>query len=275
MRNIIYQYWKGPMKPGVRASTKLMKEYADRIGAEYRFDHNTEMASQLVDIPIYYEPANPLVDGFFDKFDNVALVDIDVFPVEGLTQNIFEELNGEDAGICTEPMQPKFRQIYNVAGITNSNDSNWAALLKRQWNIEYSRDVDGRPMVYNTGVVIISKNGLAKMKKEWPTFQQYVNVVRKAGFPKFYLLFQDYFSAFIHMKGFKFKPLDNGWNSYVHKLGSHPNATVNDTRTANTKLVHIMFRTADDWPEESLWQITNKPVSEWQLPVNKNWPNDG
>jgi hypothetical protein len=46
MRNIIYQYWKGPMKPGVKASTKLMKEYADRIGAEYRFDLNKDIASQ-------------------------------------------------------------------------------------------------------------------------------------------------------------------------------------------------------------------------------------
>jgi len=36
-----------------------------------------------------------------------------------------------------------------------------------------------------------------------------------------------------------------------------------------------MFRTADDWPAAALHQITNKPVSEWRLPVNKNWPNDG
>ena len=34
MKNIIYQYWKGPLKPGIKLSTKLMKEYADRIGAE-------------------------------------------------------------------------------------------------------------------------------------------------------------------------------------------------------------------------------------------------
>ena len=60
MGNIIYQYWKGPMKPGVVASTRLMKEYADRIGAEYRFDHNIEIASKTVNVPIYYEPANPL-----------------------------------------------------------------------------------------------------------------------------------------------------------------------------------------------------------------------
>jgi hypothetical protein len=75
---------------------------------------------KTVDIPIYYEPANPFVDPWFDDYDNIMLADIDVFPVEGLTQNIFDELNGEDAGICTEPMQPKFRQIYNVAGINKS-----------------------------------------------------------------------------------------------------------------------------------------------------------
>ena len=50
MGNIIYQYWKGPMKPGVVASTRLMKEYADRIGAEYRFDHNIEIASKTVNV---------------------------------------------------------------------------------------------------------------------------------------------------------------------------------------------------------------------------------
>lgn len=274
MKNIIYQYWQGPMKPGVSASVKLMRRYAETIGAEYRFDHNKTIASNYVNVPIYYEPANPLVDPSFDEYDNIALVDIDVFPIEGLTENIFEELSNEDAGICSEPMQPYFRQIYNVAGINNKADNSWCQVLKKHWNIDYSYDNEKRPMVYNTGVVIISKNGLQKMKKEWPSFQEYVDVIRKYGFPKFYSLFQDYFSAFIHLGNFKFKSLPNGWNSYMHKLGSHPNATVNDTRTENTKLVHIMFRTADDWPETALWQITNEPQSKWELPVNKNWPND-
>ena len=66
MKNIIYQYWQGEMKPGVVASTKLMKAYAERIGAEYRFDHNITIAGKFVNVPIYYEPANPLVDASFD-----------------------------------------------------------------------------------------------------------------------------------------------------------------------------------------------------------------
>ena len=272
MKNIIYQYWQGPLKPGVLASTRLMRTYAAKIGAEYRFDHNISIASKVVNVPIYYEPANPLVSDEFDQYDNIALVDIDVYPVEGLSDNLFM-LDGEDAGICTEPKQPFFRTIYNSGGITSKIDKQWASVCKDIWGIEYSFDEDGRPEVFNTGVVVISKTGLQKMKKDWPTFQEYVD--KMPNFPRFYKLFQDYFSAFIHLPDFNFKRMPNEWNCYMHKVGSHPTARIGDNRTDNTKLVHIMFRTADDWPAEALWQITNRPVSEWELPVNKNWPNEG
>lgn len=274
MKNIIYQYWKGPLKPGVLASTKLMKLYADRIGADYRFDHNIEIASKVVNVPIYYEPANPIIDKSFDAYDNVALVDIDVFPVEGLSENLFDNIGDADAAICTEPKQPYYRSIYNVAGITTSNDKRWTEILKRSWGVDYSFDDKDRPLVFNTGVVVISKSGLDKIRSTWPSFQNYVDVMRNSNLPNFYALFQDYFSAFIHKSDFNFVKLDNGWNSYVHKLGSYPHASVNDTRLPTTKLVHVMFRTADDWPEESLWTVTNKPVDEWDIPVPKDWPNE-
>lgn len=204
----------------------------------------------------------------------MALVDIDVFPIEGLTDNLFDQIGDADATICSEPKQPYFRQIYNVAGITNENDVKWATLLRMIWGVKYSFDDKSRPMVYNTGVVVISKTGLQKMKKTWPKFQEYIDAMRTAGLPKFYTLFQDYFSAFIHRSDFTFSSMDNGWNSYMHKIGSHPNAKIGDNRTTNTKLVHVMFRTADDWPEDVLWRVTNKPIEEWNLPVHKNWPND-
>jgi lipopolysaccharide biosynthesis glycosyltransferase len=260
------------MKPGVEYSCKLMKEYADRIGAEYKFDFNTTIAGQVVNVPIYYEPANPLVDDSFDEYDNVMLCDVDVFPTEGLSDNIFDLLDGEDAGICTEPKQPYFRTIYNSGGINSQIDKQWADRCKRHWGVEYPVDDKKRPEVFNTGVVVISKAGLAKMKSEWPTFQEYVD--QMDGFPKFYRLFQDYFSAFIHLPGFNLKRLPNEWNCYMHKVGSHPNAEIGDNRPDNAKLVHIMFRTADDWPTDVLWRITNKPIAEWNLPLHKEWPND-
>ena len=76
------------------------------------------------------------------------------------------------------------------------------------------------------------------------------------------------------MPDFNFKRMDNGWNCYMHKVGSHPNATIGDNRTKDAKLVHVMFRTADDWPESAINDVVNKPVSEWKLPVHKGWPND-
>ena len=273
MKNIIYQYWKGELKPGVLTSTKLMKQYAESIGAEYRFDHNLEIASKTVNVPIYYEPANPLVDPSFGEYDNVALIDIDVFPVDDLKENLFDAHKGKDAGICTEPMQPHFREIYNVAGITSANDKHWAHLLKNTWDIDYSYDDKGRPMVYNTGVMIFSKAGLKKAKDTWPSFQEYVDKVRSYNFPNFFSLYQDYASAFLHMNGFEFERMDNDWNRYVHKLGSSPNATVNDTRSENTKFVHIMFRGADDWDEETLHRVTNLSEENWNPPVPANWPN--
>lgn len=272
MKNIIYQYWKGDMKPGVEYSCKLMKEYADRIGAEYKFDFNKTIAGKVVDVPIYYEPANPLVDDSFDDYDNVMLCDVDVFPTERLSDNIFDLLDGEDAGICTEPKQPYFRTIYNSGGINSVIDKKWAEVCNKRWGVEYPVDDKQRPEVFNTGVVVISKAGLKKMKTEWPSFQEYVNEVN--GFPKFYRLFQDYFSAFIHLPGFKLKRLPNEWNCYMHKVGSHPNATIGDNRPDNAKLVHIMFRTADDWSTDVLWRITNKPIAEWNLHLHKEWPND-
>ena len=75
------------------------------------------------------------------------------------------------------------------------------------------------------------------------------------------------------MDGFEFESMHNGWNAYMHKVGSKPKAKIGDSRTAETKFVHIMFRTADDWPEEALWDITNKPVDEWNIPVPKDFPN--
>ena len=144
MKNIIYQYWQGEMKPGVVASTKLMKDYAERIGAEYRFDHNITIAGKFVNVPIYYEPANPLVDASFDVYDNVALVDIDVFPVDGLNDNMFDLLDGEDAGICTEPKQPYFRTIYNSGGINSIIDKKWADVCRDigAYYIRLTRKID-------------------------------------------------------------------------------------------------------------------------------------
>ena len=49
MRNLIYQVWCGTLSEEAKASSKLMKQYADRIGAEYLLHMNPNIASKLVD----------------------------------------------------------------------------------------------------------------------------------------------------------------------------------------------------------------------------------
>ena len=109
MKSLIYQCWTGPMRSGTAASRDNMAEYAKRIGADYRFDKDPDVAVRICDVPIYYEPAIPWINlAEFAEYDKVMIVDMDVFAVEGLTENIFEVPIG-DVGICTEPLQPKMR----------------------------------------------------------------------------------------------------------------------------------------------------------------------
>jgi len=65
-------------------------------------------------------------------------------------------------------------------------------------------------------------------------------------------------------KGMQWSELNEDWNRYVHYLPetSDPRP-VNDTRTETTKFVHIQLRGADDWSEEKLWRVTNRPQAEW------------
>ena len=128
MKNMIYQYWQGNLKPGVIYSTELMKKYADKIGAEYRFDHNKNIAGKKVNVPIYYEPANPLVDDSFDEYDNVALIDIDVYPKDNLEKkteinHLVDDNASKENGLDTE-ISEKIPQNDNLDSSTEKIPQN-------------------------------------------------------------------------------------------------------------------------------------------------------
>ena len=110
MKNLIYQVWAGEMRPGCRYSEKLFREYAEKIGADYRLDISPNIASKHVRKDgMYFEWLNPMFDDSFLEYDKVCVIDLDVFPVENLTTNIFDEPI-KDFGICTEPFQGKYRE---------------------------------------------------------------------------------------------------------------------------------------------------------------------
>ena len=155
MKNLIYQVWAGDLSEEAKVSSKLMKEYANRIGAEYLLDLNPNIASKICDVPMYFEWLNPILDDRFEKYNKILSVDLDVFPVENLTEDIFEEDVG-DIGACTEPFQGKQRSTVTIGGhIDRKNDERWASVVKQNWGVTLPRDEDYNLKVYQ----FIRENG--------------------------------------------------------------------------------------------------------------------
>jgi hypothetical protein len=261
--NLIYQCWTGPMRSGVSASRKSIEAYAARIGAKYRFDQDPNIAGKVCDVPMYFEWLNPLLDTSFDYYDKVAVLDCDVYAVEGLCQYIFDIPVG-DVGICTEPDQPRFRKTA-TGPINSANDEAWASACKALYGVSLPR-ADAGLKVYNAGVVMFTRDGIRRARDLFVPFQKYIDDMRNAGLPRFYTVDQNYFHAMM-CKHLWYCELDNGWNSYIHYTGDAKQnpRPVNDSRTADTKLVHIQLRGADDFDEAKLWRITNRPRDEWKI----------
>lgn len=265
MKNLIYQYWDGNINSGAVYGAKVMKEYADRIGAEYLFELNPKFRTDLGSYSPHYGQFKVVFDDKFQSYDNILFADTDVFPVDNLKMSIFEGFN-HDLGICTEEYQPKSR-LTSTNHINSKNDEAWAAALKSKWGVDMPRTDEGLLKVYNSGVVLYSNKGIQAMRERFIPFQDYVSFIRTRGLPDFYASDQGYIHAMMKVSGLDYIEMDNGWNSYIHYIGD-PNSNprpVNDMRTPQTKFVHVQLRGADHYDEEKLWRVTNLPVKEWRL----------
>ena len=265
MNNLIYQYWLG--KPGiaVQAGIDNMRAYAERIGAEYRFVKDPRWAGGVCDIPAYYNAFEPIYNEDFWKYDNVMFADTDVFAVEGLEENVFDQ-DIEYIGICDEPHK-EISHLKTKSHINTRNDEIWAKLMKEQYGYDMPRNEAGNLKIYNSGVVVYTNKGLRRAYDRFVGFQGYINNVRRAGLPKFYSIDQNYLHAMLLVGEMNHTTMHNGWNSYVHFDGDSkttPHAVI-DTRTEETKLVHVQLRGADD--QDAAWHdiVVNRPVKEWKL----------
>lgn len=248
------------MRSGVVASRENIQAYAARIGAEYRYDENPNIAGKACDVPMYFEWLNPLLDRSFDGYDRIAVLDMDVYAVDGLSENIFDEPIA-DVGICTEPFQPTYRKTLK-GHICAENDERWSKAVKKFCGVDLPR-IDGDLKIYNAGMVVFARGSIRKSIK-FASFQSYIDAMRSAGLPRFYTVDQNYFHAMM-CKHLDYTEMHNGWNSYIHYTGDGNPRAVNDSRTADTKLVHIQLRGADDFDAAKLWRITNRPRDEWKI----------
>jgi len=266
MKNLIYQYWDGKLTPGCKAGVECMKKYADRIGAVHLFEHNPRFVTNLGTYSPHYGSFKPIYDETFHIYDNVLFTDTDVFPVEGLKENIFENFNSE-IGICTEPDQPKLRTM-TLGRITSSLDEKWAETIKTVWNVELPRTEEGLLKAYNSGVVLYSNKGLLAARDRFLPFNEYINVINSnRELISFYTSDQNYIHTMLKVAKMDYIELDGGWNSYIHyaKTIESKDRYVNDTRTKDTKFVHVQLAGADHYDAEKHHRIVNSPINEWSL----------
>lgn len=270
MKTAIYQYWYGSKpRASALAGSENMKNYAERIGAEYIFAHD----------PPYYGPScnglerkysalRPIYDDEFLKYDKVLYVDLDVFATDNWTENIFEE-DIKHIGICEEPLQPYLRTLNNVAAnssISNQNDNKVSNVLKNKYGKELLREekFPFAPRVFNSGVVLFTREGLIAAREKFIPPGKHIQLYQQNGISGFYLSDQNYYRAMMVVSDVDFKIMDYKWNSQIHYVRGNE-LKVADGRTALTNFVHVQISGADSMDADAHRRMVNLPVSEWNI----------
>lgn len=265
MRTLIYQYWIGNLEQCAREGKRMMEAYAKKIGSEYRFDLNPTWASYLGShCASHMSALRPVFDATFHKYDKVMYIDCDIFPVDGLNENIFECETGEMV-VCEELHQPKMRKEGG-----KSQDEKWAKRVKQLYGKTMPRTKDGLLRVFNSGLVIYSKQGMEKAINTFIPMKEFIGEFRPHFKRPLYYRDQAYVHAMLEVGEMDWRTLSTNWNSQVHwKPQTKPNAKgtrpVIDCRTKDTKFVHVQLTGSSNWGRNKLWQVVNLPPSEWKL----------
>jgi hypothetical protein len=271
MSDLIYQYWDGEIKESCRAGVNAMKRYADTIGAEYIFEENPNFLRKHFGYNFggyspHYGAFKPIWDESFDKYDKIMFVDTDVFPKEGLTTNVFDEFTGQ-IGICREPEESRIRTI-TAGRITHESDERWASLIKNVFVTDVPRD-DYGVVVYNTGMVLYSKEARLKARNTFTDPKRYVEMVRNMGLDSFYTCDQPYLHGQMFAQKFDVQEMDTCWNSILtySRLKGLKDRVFKNYTDDNTKFVHVQFRGADNLDEETHLKIVNLPQEQWGIEI--------
>lgn len=269
MSNIIYQYWDGKVTSDVRAGSEAMAEYAARIGAEYLFEENTKFATNLGHYSPHYGKFKPIFTESFKKYDKVLVVDCDVFPVDKLSENIFDVAIDQDMAICVEPNTPALRALAKTAP-NKASDEEWAQFVQYKYAIELPRNADDSLKNYNSGFVLWTKGGIEKASKQFKPFKEYVDIINGRGLIPYYSCDQMYLQVMMQLLGLRYTELDPNWNACIHHYRlDNGKIALNDPRTPETKMVQIQIDGPIPYTKDRLWKMTNLPQTEW----NRSSPN--
>ena len=99
MKNIILQHFDGELRELDKKSIDNIRQYADRIGAEYKLIRGKPFNDSLT------SPCQKvhMINEEWDQYSNVLLLDIDMFAPFGMNINIFEQTG---VGTALKLLQP-------------------------------------------------------------------------------------------------------------------------------------------------------------------------
>lgn len=272
MKTLIYQYWYGDkMEKQAEHGRNAMKEYAKRIGADYRFDRDPTFFNDICEQPVSFSCLMPVFNKEFHEYDAVLSVDLDIFPVEGLTENIFNVDFGE-MGMCQEAHMPAFKRKYGGSSRQRGYDAHvaWSKRMKDLYGKDMPKNDDGLYKIYNSGMVLYSNEGMKKAKEQFKSIQEFIDNFRPHFAPKLFWRDQAYIHAMFAIVDIDCRDVDVGWNSQVHYMPNtvpkiNDRRQVVDCRTKDTKFVHLQLSGSGEWGYDKIKRVVNLPVEEWNI----------
>ena len=104
MKNIILQHFDGELRELDKLSIKNIQGYAEMVGAEYQLVRGKPFRSHLT------APCQKvhLIHEEWDDYDDVLMLDIDMFAPKGMTENVFEK---DGIGLYADTQMRLHRQI--------------------------------------------------------------------------------------------------------------------------------------------------------------------
>jgi|TARA_R110000822_G_scaffold48453_3_gene127597 hypothetical protein len=124
MKNIIMQHYEGPNMPDYMiASVANINAYAERCGAEYKLLDGFPFSKQLN----FICQKLAVLNEEYDEYDNIVIVDTDMYERKGQTENIFDV---EGIGMRNElqtMLHKKLTQKYPL--LTFENGPYWGGAI--------------------------------------------------------------------------------------------------------------------------------------------------
>lgn len=249
MKTLIYQFWKGPVPAYASLSSRLFEAYAQRYGADYRFDENPDFFKGKYSE--YYHALRPIYDDSFLQYDRVIYIDADVYPKIAAPADILT-CDVDHIGMVEE-LAAEIRED-RPRWLNDRNDSRWAMVSGGIFKASPPRLQDGKTRAFNSGVIVYGREGLVAARRNFPNITAYSAAMRLAFLPRFYRLDQNYLGMACFRQGMRLTILEQRWNHIVKAAALNENRLVK-TAAHDTAFVHWQVRNRKDYSEQEIMDL--------------------